>query len=476
MRSIMTIAKSQMPRISLTEEFPVDNNFESKKTANFKPVLTKLKNGIQVVSQDNSNAIATIGLFVKTGPFTESIDLFGQASFLSKIAFSSSTSTTSFAITQQLERLGAIIDCQASRDGIFYSINIPRKFSSTALDIIQDTVFSPAFHIHELNNAKFEYQTKIEENKNSDEVMEDLIHRAAFGEKGHGVPLMASREMLDKMTKHTLSRFCADVFRPSNIVISAVGVEPDSFHSVAEQFFSPYQGFVNDFADYKNIKSGKKEEQSEYKGNEIRNFIEDNHSLTFLSIAFPTEGWLSKELPSLCVLGSLLGGGSSFSVGGPGKGMHSRLYASLLCRSTAAESVNVFGHIHSDVGLFGVTGTCPFSAAKDFTKEVVREIKNLPSEKALTDEAFERARNGALSTYLFEAENGKTLAEDSARLVNIYGRVRSASEVSKDLLGVTKEEVLRVAKKLVSSRPSLVVRGNSMVVPGQREIEESLKM
>ena len=35
----------------------------------------------------------------------------------------------------------------------------------------------------------------------------------------------------------------------------------------------------------------------------------------------PEGGWHSKDLIALCVLQTLLGGGDSFSAGGPGKGM-----------------------------------------------------------------------------------------------------------------------------------------------------------
>lgn len=41
-------------------------------------------------------------------------------------------------------------------------------------------------------------------------------------------------------------------------------------------------------------------------------------------------GWQDADLVPMCVLQILLGGGNSFSAGGPGKGMYSRLYRELL--------------------------------------------------------------------------------------------------------------------------------------------------
>ena len=47
---------------------------------------------------------------------------------------------------------------------------------------------------------------------------------------------------------------------------------------------------------------------------------------THVMLAFPTVGWADDDVVPVCVVDTLLGGGSSFSAGGPGKGMYSRLY------------------------------------------------------------------------------------------------------------------------------------------------------
>ena len=52
--------------------------------------------------------------------------------------------------------------------------------------------------------------------------------------------------------------------------------------------------------------------------------------MTQVVLCFESGGWSSPNLLPVCVLHMLLGGGSSFSPGGPGKGMYSRLYTNLL--------------------------------------------------------------------------------------------------------------------------------------------------
>ena len=68
---------------------------------------------------------------------------------------------------------------------------------------------------------------------------------------------------------------------------------------------------------------------SPYVGSEVR-VKSDDAGFTHVAIAFNAGGWKDAQLLPLCVLHQLLGGGGSFSAGGPGKGMYSQLYVCLV--------------------------------------------------------------------------------------------------------------------------------------------------
>jgi hypothetical protein len=63
---------------------------------------------------------------------------------------------------------------------------------------------------------------------------------------------------------------------------------------------------------------------------------------THVMLALPTVGWSHDDVVPVCVVDTLLGGGSSFSAGGPGKGMYSRLYREVLNMHSWVESANAF--------------------------------------------------------------------------------------------------------------------------------------
>lgn len=84
-------------------------------------------------------------------------------------------------------------------------------------------------------------------------------------------------------------------------------------------------------------------------------------TLTHLQIAFEAMGMQDPDIYALSTLASLLGGGGSFSAGGPGKGtfclirttyapqgMYTRLYTQVLNRHGWIENCNVLNHVYKD--------------------------------------------------------------------------------------------------------------------------------
>lgn len=57
------------------------------------------------------------------------------------------------------------------------------------------------------------------------------------------------------------------------------------------------------------------------------------------------------------VLNSLMGGGGSFSAGGPGKGMYTQLYLRLLNKHHWVYHAQALNHAYSDSGIFCLFGS-----------------------------------------------------------------------------------------------------------------------
>ena len=97
----------------------------------------------------------------------------------------------------------------------------------------------------------------------------------------------------------------------------------------------------------------------------------------------------------------LLGAVQSFSAGGPGKGMYSRLYREVLNRHAGVEAAEA--HIEAS-GLFGIMGACTPEYATELVYSFAGQFAKL-SDQDVTEEELSRARN--------------MLKCNGARLVNI---------------------------------------------------------
>lgn len=141
--------------------------------------------------------------------------------------------------------------------------------------------------------------------------------------------------------------------------------------------------------------------------------------------------------------------------------MYSRLNKNLITRR-GVNSCNVVVHLHKNLGLFGISASADYSRAKDLISAVDLEIKELANPTLLSDEEFLRAQNSAISTFLFNLEHRQILADDYAKQLLLYGRIYSVAELIKQLKGVTREDVLRVAKSMAGEKRSVALRGNTL--------------
>ena len=98
-------------------------------------------------------------------------------------------------------------------------------------------------------------------------------------------------------------------------------------------------------------------DEIESSNNGMVSVVSAEQRLTRVANALEVGGWHSDDLVATCVLQTLLGGGSSFSAGGPGKGMYSRLFRQVLNKYRWAESAEAFTAFHTESGLAGITGS-----------------------------------------------------------------------------------------------------------------------
>lgn len=175
-------------------------------------------------------------------------------------------------------------------------------------------------------------------------------------------------------------------------------------------------------------------------------------TFTHIHLAFEGLPIGSDDIYALATLQTLLGGGGSFSAGGPGKGMYSRLYTSVLNQYGWVESCVAFNHSYTDSGLFGIAASCLPGRTGTMLEVMCRELRALTLSSglsALGEVEVQRAKNQLRSSLLMNLESRMVELEDLGRQVQTHGRKIPVLEMTRRISELTVQDLRRVAKMVV---------------------------
>lgn len=160
------------------------------------------------------------------------------------------------------------------------------------------------------------------------------------------------------------------------------------------------------------------------------------------------------DFVALCVLNIMMGGGGSFSAGGPGKGMYSRLYTNVLNRYHWMYSATAYNHAYNDTGLFCIHASAPPQHVKDMVEVITKELVNMTVSPGR--EELSRAKIQLQSMLLMNLESRPVVFEDVSRQVLATG-VRKRPEYFINQIGKSTKQFCYVLNSIIYYFPLIVL-------------------
>ncbi|KAF2485906.1 Metalloenzyme, LuxS/M16 peptidase-like protein [Neohortaea acidophila] len=185
--------------------------------------------------------------------------------------------------------------------------------------------------------------------------------------------------------------------------------------------------------------------------------------LSHIHLAFESLPISHPDIYAIATLQTLLGGGGSFSAGGPGKGMYSRLYTNVLNQHGWVENCVAFNHAYTDSGVFGISAACGTQFVPRMLDVMARELSLLSTETGLgrlSEIEVKRAKNQLRSSLLMNLESRMVELEDLGRQVQVYGRRIPVKEMVRNIEAVTMQDLRRVAKTVFGGEVRNVGQGS----------------
>jgi len=330
-------------------------------------------------------------------------------------------------------------------------------------------------------------------------ILPEILHHIAYDGKGLGNPLLCPEDRINFVDGSLMRNFMAQWYRPERIVIAGAGVAHEELVELADKHFSSlkYSGAVDGLAStlsssrispsvppnllhsqppnvFKSLTRAASSylypnsttpvtsiTGSTYTGG--YRFIHDPDSeFNHIYIAFEGVGIHDEDIYELATMQVLLGGGGSFSAGGPGKGMYSRLYTHILNHHAAIDHCASFHHIYNDSSLFGLFASFARSARSAVLPHLIHQLALLLYRAVPSDE-LSRAKNQLKSSLAMALESRSVEVEDLGRQLLVHNRKIPISEMADKIDAVTAESLQRVALRIfgsqAGSKPTVLAMG-----------------
>jgi mitochondrial-processing peptidase subunit alpha len=454
-------------------------------------------------------------VYIDGGSRYEDESLRGVSHIVDRLAFKSTKARTSDQMLEALESLGGNIQCASSREALMYqsatfNASVPDTVALLA-ETIRDPLITDEEVSQQLETAEYEIQ---EIWAKPDLIIPELLHMAAYKDNTLGNPLLCPRERLPYINKDLIQKYRDTFYKPERIVVAFAGIQHEEAVRLTEQYFgdmaksatastesidspepvkasgnyptappqSPASKLLSKIPGFSSFSTSAPHQAtvspldpsllqsrpeslltmpSQYTGGYLalptlppppNKFT---IPLSYVHIAFEGLPISSDDIYAQATLQTLLGGGGSFSAGGPGKGMYSRLYTNVLNQHGWVESCVAFNHSYTDSGLFGIAGACEPGKVGQMVDVICKELQALSLESGFSSlnlVEVNRAKNQLRFSLLMNLESRLVELEDLGRQVQVHGRKVGVKEMCDKIDALTVTDLRRVASQIFTGK------------------------
>ncbi|XXG48204.1 hypothetical protein AAC387_Pa02g2716 [Persea americana] len=449
-----TLPPLEIPLSDITLPPPLPDYVEPGKTK-----ITTLPNGVKIASETSPSPAASIGLYVDCGSIYETPISSGATHLLERMAFKSTMNRSHLRIVREVEAIGGNVTASASREQMGYSYDALKTYVPEMVEMLVDCVRNPVFLDWEVNEQLQKIKTEIGEiSKNPQGLLLEAIHSAGYS-GALANPLLAPESAISRLNSTILEEFVSENYTAPRMVLAASGVEHEELLSYAEPLLS----------DLPKVPAPEVP-KSVYVGGDYR--CQADSPSTHVALAFEVPGgWLKeKEAMALTVLQMLMGGGGSFSAGGPGKGMYSRLYLRILNEFQEIQSFSAFNSIYNNTGIFGIHATTSSEFVSKAVDLAARELLAVATPGEVDQVQLDRAKESTKSAVLMNLESRMVVSEDIGRQILTYGERKPIEYFLKVVDEVTVKDISTIAQKIISSPLTMASWGDVINVPSYESV------
>jgi predicted Zn-dependent peptidase len=188
-----------------------------------KYVLSELDSGERVISEKvPSVRSVSLGFWIGAGSRDERPDRAGVSHFIEHLLFKGSRSYDARQIAETFDSMGAELNAATSREHTLVYSRVPDQHVDTALEVMTDMVFAPAFvEVDQEREVVLEEIAMYEDTPG--ELVHDLFSEAVFGPHALGRPVIGTADVISTVSRRAVAAYHRSMYTGGNIVVSAAG-------------------------------------------------------------------------------------------------------------------------------------------------------------------------------------------------------------------------------------------------------------
>ncbi len=401
---------------------------------------TVLPNGLTVLHSERHNLpIVMVTLFVKASPLDEPDDKAGLANLTAELLTEGTKRRRAADISDEIEFIGASLDASTGSDYISVTLSILKKDVEKGFDLFSDVLLNPVFPQEELDRKRELIKGSLRQREEDPSFLaERAFKKEVFGEHPYGRLVEGTVETIGKINREDLRRFHSDYYLPNNSILSVVGdLTSDELNSLIKRYLGTwYKG---------SIPVGKKNGITELKAKKV---IKIDRDLTQANIVLGHLG-ISRDNPdyyAVSIMNYILGGG----------GFSSRLMQSIRDEMGLAYDVHSFFVSNKEHGVFQAGVQTRNESANTAIDEILKQMRRIRTE-SVTDHELSDAKTYLTGSFPRRLDTNRKIADFLAS-GEFYNLGPDYIERYPDYINsVTKEDVLRVARKYLDPERLVVV-------------------
>jgi predicted Zn-dependent peptidase len=398
--------------------------------------VTTLANGFRVAT-DRMDSVETtsLGVWAGVGTRNEPAEHNGVAHLLEHMAFKGTRRRSARDIVVEIEDVGGFLNAYTGREQTAYFAKVLSDDTPLVVDILADILQNSIFDAEELTRERAVVLQEIGQAEDTpDDIIFDHFQETAFPDQAMGRPVLGRAEIVRELPRETVAGYMATRYRAGQMVLAASGqIEHDALVAMAEKLFAGLPGGAVPPS-----------EGARYAGGDGRfaRELEQVH----LALGFHGVTYTDPDYYVAAVLSQLLGGG-----------MSSRLFQEIREKRGLVYSIHSFTSSYADGGIFGIYAGTGEKEVAELLPVVCDELAKLPDD--MSEPEVKRAAAQLRAATLMSREKPSARCEQLASQLLIYGRPITPAEAVARIDAVTIDDLVRLARRLAQSAPTLTTLG-----------------